>query len=290
MNYLGQHFLKNTDAIKKIIATLDIESGDIIIEIGPGKGALTLPMAESFKNLNSNLKIIAIEKDEKLADELNLKIKERGLENLKIVKGDALKELPEIIKKCKFPPKADQPMAEKIKNLKFKIVGNIPYYITGKLLRTISELENKPQNCVLMVQKEVAERISSAPPHNNLLAAATSVWADVKIILKLRAAEFDPPPEVDSAVIQLVPNKKILSKKELADFYKLIHVIFKQPRKTLVNNIKDGLDLTREEIEKLFQPEADPPSAENSFNLEMNYRPQDLTIENILELVRRLKI
>lgn len=265
MQRLGQHFLKNTDAIKKIIATLDVQPGEIIIEIGPGKGALTLPLVE-----NSASKIIAIEKDEILADELNKKIKEQGLENLEIIKGDALKILPDLIHNSQFI----------IPNSNYKIVGNIPYYITGKLLRTISDLKNKPKNCVLMVQKEVAERISSVPPYNNLLAAATSIWADVKIILKLKATEFDPPPEVDSAVIQLVPNKKILSEKELTDFYKLIHVIFKQPRKTLVNNIKDGLGLSREEIEKLL----------NSINLPLNSRPQDISVENILELAKKISL
>jgi len=252
--YLGQHFLKNTDAIKKIIAALDIQNEEIIIEIGPGKGALTFPLAEEC--IQKKCKLIAIEKDSELFS--NLKEKYKANESISIIEGDVLKELVKI--------------TDQFKN--YKLVGNIPYYITGKILRTISELKNKPDISVLMVQKEVAERISGQPPHNNLLAAATSVWANTEIILNLKASEFDPPPEVDSAVIQLAPNKKILSEKELVGFYKLIHVIFKQPRKTLLNNLKNGLQITRAEAEILL----------DSINLPLNSRPQDVSTEQILKL------
>ncbi|MHB9019277.1 MAG: 16S rRNA (adenine(1518)-N(6)/adenine(1519)-N(6))-dimethyltransferase RsmA [Minisyncoccota bacterium] len=265
---LGQHFLKNDSAIKKIIACLDIQPGETIIEIGPGKGALTLPMADNFKFLNPNFKILAIEKDEKLADELILKIKELKLENLEIIKGDALKILPELISKLVVSPTNH-----------YKIVGNIPYYITGKLLRIISDLKNKPKTSVLMVQKEVAERISGKPPHNNLLASAMAIWANIEIILNLKASEFDPPPEVDSAVIKLTTNfEQRSTQKELEKYYKLIHIIFKQPRKTLANNLKDGLKITRVEIEKIL----------NSINLPLNSRPQDISIEQILKIASDL--
>ena len=259
---LGQHFLKNTDAIKKIIAALEIQQSDNIIEIGPGKGALTFPLAEECTQ--KNCRLIAIEKDNELF--LVLKEKYRDNKNIFIINGDALEELKTIVEKIK------KSFGEQTK---FKIVGNIPYYITGKLLRTISELKNKPENCILMVQKEVAERISAIPPHNNLLAAATAVWADIKILLKLKAGEFDPPPEVDSAVIQLTPNHKNIPAEKLEKYYKLIHIIFKQPRKTLANNLKDGLDLPRTEIEKPI----------NTLNLPLNARPQNISVDQILEII-----
>ena len=258
---LGQHFLKNTDAIKKIIAALEIQQNDNIVEIGPGKGALTFPLAEEC--IQKNCRLIAIEKDRELFSILKEKLKDN--KNIFIVNGDALEELENVINKIK------QSLGDQAK---FKIVGNIPYYITGKLLRIISELKNKPENCILMVQKEVAERISAIPPHNNLLASATSVWANIKILLKLKASEFDPPPEVDSAVIQLIPNDKELAPEQLDKYYKLIHVIFKQPRKTLANNLKDGLDLPRVETENLI----------TSVNLPLNSRPQDISVEQILKI------
>jgi len=301
---LGQHFLKNISAIKKIIAVLDIQSGETIIEVGPGKGALTLPMAENLQFTIYNLQIIAIEKDGELIRQLNKKIKDLELKNIKVIEGDVLKILPELVSKLKI--------------VNYKLVGNIPYYITGKLLRTISELKNKPAVSVLMAQKEVAERICAVPPQMNLLAAATQYWASPEIILKLKAKEFDPPPEVDSAVIKLTTKKEIndlrgpkiacdfgdlggqkvagfkndyplpslraLPKQsefnETKNYYKLVHIIFKQPRKTLANNLKDGLEISREEIEKIL----------NTLGLPLNSRPQDISVDNILKLAQRLKL
>ena len=314
MQYLGQHFLKNLSAIHKIIAALDIQSidkaqgkhSDTIIEIGPGKGALTFPLLENLKIADCELRIIAIEKDKKLAEDLRLKIESLKLKNVEIIEGDALRVLPLIIRNSQFG----------IHNLNYKIVGNIPYYITGKLLRTISELKNKPALTVLMIQKEVAERITANPPkmnpvrsrspqddrsHSpkartasngmNLLAAATQYWAKPEIILELKPKDFDPAPEVDSAVIKLttkvvIPANEPGSRKRKLDsrlrgndsmgekYYKLIHIIFKQPRKTLINNLKSGLNTPKDAIESTIK----------SLNLPLNCRPQDLTIEQIIKL------
>ncbi|MCL5017091.1 MAG: hypothetical protein M1155_00275 [Patescibacteria group bacterium] len=340
MQKLGQHFLKNKVAISKIVAALNIEEGDVIIEIGPGKGALTLPMAESFKLTLSNFKIIAIEKDRELATELKNKVQNLKLNGVEIIEGDALKVLPKIVQELK------------IKNLKFNIVGNIPYYITGKLLRIISELEYKPKLTVIMVQKEVAERIAAQPkpslrvlpkqsglneiaasqtpsvaalrarPRNdriktvysgmNLLAAATQFWAEPEIIFKLKPTDFEPAPDVDSAVIRLITKKEINSlqsviaskakrsmhheiaapqtsrndkiknenlAKEIENYYKLIHTIFKQPRKTLLNNLRSGSDIPKEQIEKAL----------GSLDLPLNSRPQNLSVNDILKLASIIK-
>jgi 16S rRNA (adenine1518-N6/adenine1519-N6)-dimethyltransferase len=297
MQRLGQHFLKNNLAIKKIIAAINIQSGDVIIEIGPGTGALTFPLMKECAEKNCpdsvedpqlcQSKLIAIEKDAQLAKLLgeNLQFKTH---NFQIIEGDVLKILPKLVSKLKIE--------------KIKLVGNIPYYITGKLLRIISELEHKPELTVLMIQKEVAERIVANPPRMNLLAAATQFWAKPEIILKLKPADFDPAPEVDSAVIKLITrsvipanepesrsekqeeldfrfhgNDKVKnenSAKETENYYKLIHIIFKQPRKTLLNNLRDGTDIPKEKLEKLLK----------TLNLSLNYRPQDLTIDNIIKL------
>ena len=293
---LGQHFLKNDSAIKKIIAALDIQSGETIIEIGPGKGALTFPLAEEC--IQKKCRLIAIEKDIQLACNLESKIMsssyplchsreggnpedagsrikcgmtDGGRENVKIITGDVLEMLPKLVSKLKIV----NPAPEQVRyGASYKIVGNIPYYITGKLLRIISELKNKPSVSVLMVQKEVAERICAATPKMNLLAAATQYWADPEIILHLKAKEFDPPPEVDSAVIKLATRTLATSELETKNYYKLIHIIFKQPRKTLANNLKDGLGISRAEIEKIL----------NSLNLPLNSRPQDISIEQIIKL------
>jgi len=257
MQFLGQHFLKNQTVIDKTISTLDIKSGDLIIEIGPGKGALTLPMAQSS---GTDFKIITIEKDANLAKELDKKIRNLHIKNVEIIEGDVLEVLPELISKLKLK--------------KYKLIGNIPYYITGKILRTISDLPDKPSVSILMVQKEVAERITAQPPRNNLLASATQVWADVRTITTIKAKDFLPPPKVDSAIIQITPNNLKLSSEEKEKYYEFIHIIFKQPRKTLANNLKDGLGITREEVEKRLK----------SLEISPNCRPQDISTEQILHL------
>ena len=253
---LGQHFLINKSAIKKIVLALDLKPGDTIIEIGPGRGALTFPLLEECKKIGC--KLIAIEKDHGLAENLELGIRNYG--NPEIIIGDALKKLPAIIHNSSFI----------IQN--YKIVGNIPYYITGKLLRILSELEKKPESAVLMIQKEVAERIVARPPRMNLLAAAVQFWAEPKILFTLKPDDFIPPPEVNSAVIKLTPKPTAYDLLPTT-YYKLLHIIFKQPRKTLINNLsaEGGIKLPKNEIENALKTlKIDPKS-----------RPQNLSLEDI---------
>lgn len=226
--YLGQHFLKNKSAINSIIQALDIQPNETVVEIGPGEGALTLPLAEACDKIGGRL--IAIEKDRNLAGALPQKIK-----NVEVITGDALKELA-------------TPKSYILNSKSWKLVGNIPYYITGKLLRVIGELEQKPSLVVLMIQKEVAERLSAQPPSMNLLAAATQIWSKPEILLNLKPKDFNPPPEVDSSVIKLEIELKIKEKKTLEAYYRLIKVAFKQPRKTLLNNLSTGLEMPKEKI------------------------------------------
>ncbi len=153
-----------------------------------------------------------------------------------------------------------------------------------------------------MLQKEVAERICaqskrtnpvrSRPPIEtgaataalrrptsngmNLLAAAVQFWADPEIILKLKPSEFGPAPKVDSAIIKLSTKTLATSELETEKYYELIHIIFKQPRKTLINNLKEGLDIPKNELEKALK----------SLGLPVNCRPKNLTIKKILELIK----
>lgn len=227
---LGQHFLKNKAVVQKIIAALDLKSGETIVEIGSGKGALTLPLARACAGAGCN--IIAIEKDAELAGGLmGLKI-----DKLEVVHGDALKELPRLT----------SDIGHRTSNV--KLVGNIPYYITGHLLRAIGELEHKPSRTVLMIQKEVAERLTAKPGNMNLLAAAVQVWAEVSIVDQLKPEDFDPPPKVDSAVVKLETDNLKLETEEVKRYYAFIRAAFKQPRKTLLNNLVDGLGMSKGEI------------------------------------------
>src|SRR3989338_8067510 len=127
---LGQHFLKNTAAIEKIISALDLQAEDSIIEIGPGAGALTIPLARRCGELGC--KIVAVEKDPDLVSSI---MKRESLRNVEIIQGDALKILPEIINKLNVTNTARS--IDKCYGV--KVVGNIPYYITGKLLHILGE-------------------------------------------------------------------------------------------------------------------------------------------------------
>lgn len=263
--YLGQHFLKNKSVIKKIVAALDLQPNDAVIEIGPGKGALTFPLAEECKKIGCSL--VAIEKDEKLASSLELLAFSKNFK-IEILKGDALKIIPEITK------------SSKLKVQSYKIVGNIPYYITGKLLRILGDqitIYRLPITAVvLMIQKEVAERIVAKPPQMNLLAAAVQFWAEPKILFTLKPGDFDPSPKVESAVIKLTTNNQQPTTKESENYYKLIKILFKQPRKTLFNNLKAGLKIPKNGIE----------AALKSIKINPNSRPQNLSLEQIKELAR----
>ncbi len=253
---LGQNFLVNQYAIKKIVAVLNLKPDDTVIEIGPGKGALTFPLIKQCKKLGCEL--IAVEKDPQLAQDLKLKISKR---KTKIISGDALNILPSLIQ-------AHHSLF-KIHNL--KLVGNIPYYITGQLLRVISELRIKPSLTVLMLQKEVAERIISQPPQMNLLAAAVQIWAEPKILFTLKPNDFKPRPKVESAVIQLVAKR---SAPDTERYYKILHIVFKQPRKTLFNNLREGLKTPKYKIEKALK----------TLKIDPLCRPQNLSLAQLKEL------
>jgi 16S rRNA (adenine1518-N6/adenine1519-N6)-dimethyltransferase len=231
---LGQHFLNNQKATNDIVAAVGVAQGDVIIEIGPGAGAITKPLAELCTKHGAE--IFAIEKDTKLVIDIQHSVPQLAGH---VEHGDALELLPVLIKK--------------INPRSYKIVGNIPYYITGHLLRIIGELEHKPTKTVLMIQKEVAERVSSRAPHMNLLAAATQYWGEVRVLFSLKPKDFTPPPEVSSAVISITTSSKPALNLAPESYYRFIKAAFKQPRKTLLNNLSEAFqELSREQVAELM--------------------------------------
>jgi 16S rRNA (adenine1518-N6/adenine1519-N6)-dimethyltransferase len=227
--HLGQNFLQDKAPLGKIVGALAIKSGETVVEIGPGHGELTKEL------LRYPINVVAIEKDVRLVSFLNKNFQfpisnfqsssKSQFSKLQIISGDVLKVLPEIIQNSKL----------KIQNSSYKLAGNIPYYITGHLLRILSELDQKPKCIVLTVQKEVAERLCAAPPKMNLLAASVQFWAKPEIVGYIGRGDFHPAPKVDSAIIRLIPIGKTLMDPNV--FYPLIRPLFKQPRKTVVNNL-----------------------------------------------------
>lgn len=254
MKHLGQHFLKNKSVLEKTVSALALQAGDTLIEIGPGHGELTREIIKE----NGGVKIFAIEKDAELAKELRENFKNDS--GVRILEGDALKLIPEFVSENKFE--------------NYKLAGNIPYYITGFLFRILGELIQKPDLSVIMLQKEVAERVADKPPRMNRLAASVGFWAEPKILFPVPRSNFSPPPRVDSAVILLNPRPE---KGDKEAYYSLVRALFKQPRKTISNNLRDsGLPNTEAALKKL--------------GINPQDRPQNLDIQNIIALSSTLKI
>ncbi len=272
---LGQHFLRDADVLRTIVVALEVAAGDTIVEIGAGHGELTREVRVVSKRVG-DVKIIAIEKDAALASHSGL----RELSGVEIVQGDVREILPHLISS----------LATHHSQLVYKLVGNIPYYLTGFLLRLISELRPLPVHTVLTMQKEVAERICAQPPRMspvrdreglkrpsasngmNQLAASVQFWAKPKIVRIIPRSAFVPPPKVTSAVITLEAHVGAAGTRVDADtYYAAVHALFRQPRKTVLNNITHATHLPKSEVAAALQ----------QLEIGSTARPQNLSLAQI---------
>lgn len=222
---LGQNFLIDKNILNKIIAAADLSPEDVVLEIGPGLGVLTIELAKIAK------KVIAIEKDKKMCEILQKILNAENIENVEIMNNDTLNA------KYKLP------------NTKYKIVANIPYYLTSPLIRKFLETSNRPAEIILMVQKEVAQRIIAKPPQMNLLAISVQFYAEPKIIAYVSKDCFYPKPKVDSAIIKIIP--KSIPKINIEKFFKLVKTGFSSKRKMLKNNLSTLLEASQINFEKI---------------------------------------
>ncbi|MDP2910260.1 MAG: 16S rRNA (adenine(1518)-N(6)/adenine(1519)-N(6))-dimethyltransferase RsmA [bacterium] len=254
---LGQNFLIDKNALKKVIKAADLKPQDIILEIGPGLGVLTQELAKKAK------KVIAVEKDSRMCQALRENLKD--FNNIEIINKDVLKfEIIKLFKNLKL----------KIKN--YKIVANLPFYITAPVIRKFLESENPPQEMILMIQKEVAQRICAQPPDMSILAVSVQFYAGAKIISYVSKKSFCPRPKVDAAIIKIKPKKK--HQTNSAKFFRVIRAGFSQPRKQLINNLSKGLKLDKEQINKLLK----------KLNIQPNQRAETLSLNNWLDLSKVL--
>ncbi|MBL7156098.1 MAG: ribosomal RNA small subunit methyltransferase A [Candidatus Pacebacteria bacterium] len=225
---LGQNFLLSKTVLNKIIETGNIKKTDIILEIGAGIGTLTKELAKNAK------KVIAIEKDKRLIKLLKENLKE--FNNVYVINNDVLKT---------------DIRDYKLKTKNYKLISNLPYYITSPIIRKFLEIENPPYQMILMVQKQVAQRITAKPPDMNLLAVSVQFYSETKIISYVSKDCFYPKPKVDSAIIQLtINNKQQTINKKL--FFKIVKAGFSHPRKQLANNLSKELKLDKQTIKKWF--------------------------------------
>lgn len=255
---LGQSFLVNREILKKIIKTANPQSNDIILEIGPGIGVLTQELAKKVK------KVIAIEKDPKMIEILKETL--RDFKNIKIIQGDILK-----IKNGSIMKWLDG----------YKVVANLPYYIVSPVIRKFLESEYQSEEMVLMVQKEVAQRIVARPPKMNLLAVSVQFYSKPEIITFVSKKSFWPSPKVGGAIIKIIPRKSALLSAPISDqFFRIIKAGFSQPRKQVANNLSKGLKLNKEEVKSWLLKNKILPSQ----------RAETLTIENWIKLTKSYKM
>jgi len=251
----GQNFLIDKSIPRKIIGSADLKPNDIVLEIGPGIGTLTLELAKRAK------KVIAIEKDEKMAEILKETLKD--FKNVKIIFGDVLK--------MDFSD-------YQLQTTNYKLIANLPYYIVSPVIRKFLESENPPKEMILMVQREVAQRICAKPPDMSILAVSVQFYAKPEILFYVPKNSFWPRPKVDGAMIKLkVENRKWKVDKNL--FFKIVKAGFSQPRKQLCNNLANGLKLNKVEVKNWL--------LENKIN--PSQRAETLTIKNWIKLISTFK-
>ena len=247
---LGQNFLIDKNVLSKIIEAAALKPTDVVLEIGPGIGTLTQKLAKNCK------KVIAIEKDKTMVKILSEILKD--FNNIKIINNDVLKiENWDLIENCKL----------KIKN--YKIVANIPYYITSPVIRKFLESENKPDFMVLMVQKEVAQRICAKPPNMSLLAVSVQFYAEPKIISYVSKNCFWPSPKIDSAIIKITPHKIVGHRESYNLFFKVVKAGFSHPRKQLASNLSKRFKMPKEKTpEWLLKNKIDPKQRAETLSIE----------------------
>ena len=258
---LGQIFLIDKGVIKRVIEAAQLSQNDIVLEIGPGIGNLTMELAKRVHPVKSSpsevfaegeqfnrvKKVIAVEKDPKLVEILGDTL--RYFDNIKIIYGDILKiENWKLIENCKL----------EIGN-SYKVVANLPFYLTAPVIRKFLESKNPPKEMTLIVQKEVAQRVYARPPDMNLLAVSVQFYSKPKIISYISKKSFWPQPKVDSAILRITQIHAD-TKTDSHRFFKIVRAGFSQPRKQLINNLSKGLGLERNKAEKWLLKNGIQPS------------------------------
>ena len=248
---LGQNFLTDESIAKKIVESANISENDNVLEIGPGKGILTKYLA------GSGAHVLAIEIDQRLIEPLK-----KNFENIEIIEDDILKiDLPRLIEENNF------------KN--YKVVANLPYYITSKIIRLLLETKYPPREMILMVQKEVGERIVALDGKESILSISVKFYADPEILFEVGKENFEPAPKVDSVVIK-IKRKNNPPEAIASDFFKLVRAGFSAKRKMLINNLTSGFHTTRVELLSVFK----------ETGLEPTVRAEKLEVEDWVKLYR----
>ena len=251
---LGQNFLKSQEALRKMCEAGEVGSRDTILEIGPGKGALT------EKLLEKGAVVIAIEKDHDLIELLSEKFAGEIKNNkLILIEGDCLDFNPE----------------NYFKNNKYKIIANIPYNITGAIFKKFLSGNSQPERMLLLIQKEVAERIVTRDGKESILSLSVKIYGTPKYIMKVHKRFFSPSPKVDSAIIAVtnISKDNFKTETEEKDFFNTIKAGFAHKRKVLRKNL-EILQKNPNQVDNIFEKLKINPKA----------RAEDIKLETWLKI------
>jgi 16S rRNA (adenine1518-N6/adenine1519-N6)-dimethyltransferase len=262
---LGQNFLTSEAAVFKIVDAAQISAGENVLEVGPGRGVLTQAL------LAAGAHVVAIEKDKELIAPLSEKFSAEILSgNFKIIESDILEV--DLEKDLGYKPR------------EFKIVANLPYYITGEFLRKFLSGDAQPRSMVLLLQKEVVERIIAADKKESILSMSIKAYGDPRKITVVNRGSFFPAPNVDSAVISI----ENISKNNFIDagfenpasaeekFFEIVRAGFAHKRKLLVSNLSSIFD--KEKIHLVF----------TELSIPEKIRAEDLSLKQWLEITKKL--
>ena len=254
---LGQHWLRDTQTLEAIAEAAEIRGTDTVLEIGPGFGTLTKYLVEQAAH------VIAIEKDTLLASRLL----SQDWQKLQVVKGDILE----------FD----------LSNLPagYKVVANIPYYLTSNLLRVLSESSNPPMMMVLLMQKEVAQRVCAGPGQMSILAVSTQLYYQAELGIAVPAEMFEPPPKVDSQVLILKKHTKpMFNDLDSKLFFRLVKAGFSAKRKKLSGALSGSLNISKEDATGLLeQAGVDPGLRAQNLSLEQWYQLYLVYLKNLIQ-------
>lgn len=251
---LGQNFLNSEKALASIIRAADLEDTDTVLEIGPGKGALT------EKLLAARCSVLAIEKDDELYEFLKEKFKTE-------IQNNKLSLLHDDILNFRLEPRP------------YKLVANIPYNITGAILEKFLSSGHQPERMVLLVQKEVAERIVERDGKGSILSVSVKAYGKPRYVEVVKAGSFVPAPKVDSAIIAIEGiSKQFFADFDEKSFFEMLKTGFSSKRKKLSSNLATKFD--KNSVLEAF----------SALNLDENVRAEDLKIENWQKLAQRLCI
>jgi len=222
----GQNFLVEEEFFDQAVLAAEINQQETVLEVGTGLGFLTEKLSKVSQ------KVIAVELDQKLAELLQARCLSEKIDNVEVINTDILTVRDDFFS-----------------GLDYKIVANLPYNITSIFLRKFLTADNKPQSLVLMLQKEVAERIVATEPQSSLLSLSVQFYATAEIIAVVPAEAFWPKPEVNSALIKIVLKSAAeLPPIEAELFFRLLRIGFSAKRKMLKNNLGNGLHLSTSEV------------------------------------------